>query len=411
MTKRCMPKSKELKIAFLGSRGIPARYSGFETFYEQLATRLVKRGHQVTVYNRSHFIKNVKDKYQGVCIVSLPSIPSKHLDTITHTLISSLHTLFQNYDVVYYCIVGNSPLVWISRLVGARVLLNVDGEDWVRQKWSGFARWYQRKCEWVSTKTAQVIISDAHVIQERYNHLYGVKTIFVPYGANIQSDRNLHALEKLGLQPDQYILYVGRFVPENAIDLLIRAFKKVKTEKKLVIIGDAPYAENYKRHLHQIADDRVVFTGYAFGSDYTQLSSHAYVYVQPSGVEGTRPALLDQMGFGNCVLVRNSTVNMEVIGGCGCFFDRERMPDSLAEKLQELVDSPETVTYFRGKAHSRIEQYYNWEWLTDFYEDLFIRMVVKKNLISYDEFLGTNTMSIFHAHEEKSKIRDELLQK
>ena len=384
-----MPKSKKLKIAFLGSRGIPARYSGFETFYEQLATRLVKRGHQVTVYNRSHFIKDVKDKYQGVRIVSLPSIPTKHLDTITHTLMSSLHTLFQNYEIVYYCIVGNSPLVWIPRLVGARVLLNVDGEDWSREKWSGFARWYQRKCEWVSAKTAQVIISDARAIQERYNNLYGAKTIFVPYGANIQYDSNHHALEKLGLQPDQYILYVGRFVPENAIDLLIRAFKKVKTEKKLVIIGDAPYAEKYKHYLHEIADNRVIFTGYAFGSDYNQLSSHAYVYVQPSGVDGTRPALLDQMGFGNCVLVRNSTVNMEVIGGCGCFFNRERMPDSLAEKLQELVDSPGTVNYFREKSRSRIEQYYNWEWLTDFYEDLFIRMVSNANLISYDEYLGT----------------------
>lgn len=382
-----------MKIAFLGSRGIPARYSGFETFYEQLATRLVKRGHQVSVYNRSHFIKDVKGKYQGVYIVSLPSVPSKHLDTITHTLMCSLHTLFQNYDIVYYCIVGNSPIVWIPRLVGARVLLNVDGEDWSREKWSGFARWYQRKCEWVSAKTAQVIISDAHAIQERYNNLYGVKTIFAPYGANIQCDRKLHALEKLGLQPDQYILYVGRFVPENAIDLLIRGFKKVKTEKKLVIIGDAPYTVEFKQYLHQIADNRVIFTGYAFGSVYTQLSSHAYVYVQPSGVEGTRPALLDQMGFGNCVLVRNSTVNMEVIGGCGCFFNGPRKFHSLTEKLQELVDSQETVTYFRKKSRSRIEHYYNWEWITDFYEDLFMRMVLKNNLISYDEYLSTRTIT------------------
>jgi glycosyltransferase involved in cell wall biosynthesis len=380
-----------MNIAFLGSRGIPARYSGFETFYEQLAARLVKRGHQVTVYNRSHFIRDVKGKYHGVCIVSLPSIPSKHFDTITHTLMSSLHALFQNYDIVYYCIVGNSPLVWIPRLVGSKVLLNVDGEDWSREKWSGFARWYQRKCEWVSPKMAQVIISDAHAIQERYYKLYGVRSIFVPYGANIQYDSDLKALQKFGLQPDQYLLYVGRLVPENAIDLLIMAFKKVKTEKKLVIIGDAPYSEKYKRYLQEIADNRVIFTGYTFDSDYTQLSSHAYIYIQPSGIEGTRPALLDQMGFGNCVLVRNSTVNKEVIGGCGCIFDGARKFHSLTEKLQELVGSKETVNYFRKKSRSRIEQYYNWEWLTDFYEDLFMRMVLKKKLISYDEYLSTRT--------------------
>jgi glycosyltransferase involved in cell wall biosynthesis len=376
-----------MKIALLGSRGIPARYSGFETFYEQLAARLLKRGHQVTVYNRSHFIEDVKGEYQGIPIVSLPSIPSKHLDTITHTLISSIHSLFHHYDIVYYCIVGNSPLIWIPRLAGAKVLLNVDGEDWAREKWAGFARWYQRRCEWVATKTAQVIISDARAIEERYKNLYGAKTIFAPYGANIQRNNGLQALEKWELMPDQYILYVGRLVPENAIDLLISAFKKVQIDKRLVIIGDAPYSVEYKKYLHEIADDRVVFTGYAFGSDYIQLSSHAYLYVQPSGIEGTRPALLDQMGFGNCVLVRNSAVNMEVIGNCGCFFDRERLLDSLKEKLQELVDSPETVSYFREKVHSRIEKYYNWEWIADFYEDLFARIIGKKSMISYDEYL------------------------
>ncbi len=123
-----------MKIALMGSRGIPARYSGFETFYEQLAVRLVELGHDVTVYNRSHFIKDIKKEYKGVRIVSLPSIASKHLDTITHTFLSSIHAVFQRYDIVYYCIVGNSPLVWLPRLVGSKTLLNVDGEDWAREK-------------------------------------------------------------------------------------------------------------------------------------------------------------------------------------------------------------------------------------------------------------------------------------
>lgn len=382
-----MRDNKLLKIAFLGSRGIPARYSGFETFYEQLSVRLAKRGHDVTVYNRSHFIKDTRGEYQSVRIVSLPSIPSKHLDTITHTFLSSIHALFQRYDIVYYCIAGNSPLVWIPGLTRARTLLNVDGEDWARKKWSGFARWYQRHCEWVATKTAHVIISDARVIQDRYRALYGAESIFVPYGANTLRDEGRETLDKWGLQPDQYVLYVGRLVPENAIDLLINAFKAVKTDKKLVIVGDAPYADEYKQYLIDISDERVVFTGYAFLSDYAQLSSHAYLYVQPSGVDGTRPALLDQMGFGNCVLVRNSKVNMEVIADCGCFFDRNRKLESLTEKLQELIDSPDTVTYYRNNVISRIERYYNWSWITEFYEDLFLRMVRNEALISYDEYL------------------------
>ena len=378
-----------MRVALLGSRGIPARYSGFETFYEQLAVRLGVRGHDVTVYNRSHFIRDVKEEYSGVKIVSLPSVPSKHLDTISHTFLSSIHALFQKYDIVYYSIVGNSPLVWLPRMTSACTLLNVDGEDWAREKWTGFAKWYQQRCEYVATKTSNVIISDAKGIQKRYAELYNAKTIFVPYGANILKNNGNSALKKWGLTEDQYIFYVGRLVPENAIDLLIEAFKKVQTGKKLVIVGDAPYVDEYKKFLQSITDNRVVFTGYAFGEDYQQLSSHAYLYVQPSGVEGTRPALLDQMGFGNCVLVRNSDVNMEVIGDCGSFFDKERKLESLVEKLNELLTAPDTVDKFRKKAIKRIKEYYNWEWITDFYEDLFIRLINGRELTSYDDFIET----------------------
>ncbi|MGE4489122.1 MAG: glycosyltransferase [Kiritimatiellales bacterium] len=377
-----------MKIALIGSRGIPARYSGFEQFYEQFAVRLAARGHDVTVYNRSHFIKDVKKEYNRVRIVSLPSIPTKHLDTIVHTAISTIHALFCRYDIVYYCIAGNSPLVWLPRLTGARTLLNVDGEDWAREKWKGFAKWYQLKCEWLATKTANILIADAKGVQARYRKKYQTETVFVPYGANIRKDDRTDTLKKWNVQPREYFLYVGRFVPENAIDLLIRAFKNVRTDKKLVIIGDAPYTGDYKAEIQKLAaeDSRVVLTGYAFGNDYAQLSSSAYVYVQPSGVDGTRPALLDQMGFSNCVLVRNSAVNMEVIGDCGCFFDRESMEVSLTEVMQDLTEHPDRVNSYRAKVASRIENYYNWEWVTSFYEDLFRRLVERSPTQSYDEF-------------------------
>ena len=378
-----------MKIAFLGSRGIPARYSGFETFYEQLAVRLARRGHDVTVYNRSHFIKDVRGHYQGVRLVSLPSIPTKHLDTITHTFLSSLHALTRGYDITYYCIVGNSPLVWIPRVVGARTLLNVDGEDWAREKWGAFARWYQLQCERLASRAANVVVSDAHGIQERYRKRYGVETIFVPYGANVQRTEERDVLTRWGLEPQEYLFYVGRFVPENAIDVLIEAFAGLETGKKLVIVGDAPYADEYKSRLQALglADPRVVFTGYAFGRDYEQLSSHAYLYVQPSAVNGTRPALLDQMGFGNCVVVRNSQVNMEVVGDCGTFFDQAEPVGNLRAVLARLLANPDEVSLYRKRVRSRIENYYNWEWITDFYEDLFGRLKARRALVSYDDFL------------------------
>ncbi|MCX7010332.1 MAG: WecB/TagA/CpsF family glycosyltransferase [Kiritimatiellaeota bacterium] len=378
-----------MKIAFLGSRGIPARYSGFETFYEQLGVRLAERGHQVTVYNRSHFIKDVKGVYKGVRLVTLPSVPSKHLDTITHTALSSLHALFQGYDIVYYCIVGNSPLCWLPRLTGGHTLLNVDGEDWARGKWGRFARWYQLKCERIATHTAHVLISDAHAVARRYREVYGHETIFAPYGANVQQMTEQDVLARWGLLSRGYVFYVGRLVPENGIDVLIEAFKGVPTDMKLVIVGDAPYAGDYKQRLHALGsqDDRVVFTGYAFGRDYQQLSSHAYLYVQPSGVDGTRPALLDQMGFGNCVVVRNTPVNMEVIGDCGLYFDRHDLVSSLQAVLARLLSHPEEVVDYRARVRARISGYYNWEWITDFYADLFARMTKQYRLISYDSFL------------------------
>jgi exopolysaccharide biosynthesis WecB/TagA/CpsF family protein len=383
-----------MNIALIGSRGIPARYSGFEQFYEQLAVRLVSRGHTVTVYNRSHFIKDVKKDYKGVRLVSLPSIPTKHLDTITHTALSTAHALFQRYDIVYYCIVGNSPLVWMPRLTGARTLINVDGEDWAREKWSGFARRYQKWCERVACRSANAVIADAKGILDRYLSLYRHQTIFVPYGANIRAASRGQSrgsiLERFGLTPEEYVLYVGRFVPENAIDLLIRAYRGVDTAKRLVVVGDAPYADAYKQRVQELAaqDERVVLTGYAFDADYEDLSANAYVFVQPSGIEGTRPALLDQLGFGNAVLVRNSSVNMEVIGSNGAFFDRTNLEPSLTHMLQQLVDQPGEVRQLRERAVERIETYYNWEWITDFYERLFERLRERRPLIQYDEWLA-----------------------
>lgn len=374
-----------MKIALIGSRGIPARYSGFETFYEQLAVRLAERGHDITVYNRSNFIRDVKGTYKGVRLVSLPSIQTKHLDTITHTALSSLHALFQGYDIAYYCIVGNSPLVWLPRLTGARTLLNVDGADWAREKWSGFARWYQRQCERVATRTATLLIADSRVIQERYRTLYGRESVFVPYGANTRRDERTEALDRWGLKPRDYVLYVGRFVPENSIDLLIRAFKQVKTSMKLVLVGDAPYADAYKESLKALADGRVVFTGYAFGDDYAQLSSHAYLVAQPSAIDGTRPALLDQMGFGNCIVVRNSAANMETLGGFGVPFDGSEQ--SLAAAISRLIATPALVEAARSSVVGRIQSYYNWDWIADFYLDLFRRLRSGQLGISYDDYL------------------------
>ena len=192
---------RHMNIALLGSRGIPARYSGFETFYENLARGLVARGHKVTVYNRSHFIKDFRKNYHGVRLVSLPCIQTKHLETISHTLLSTLHALTQSYDICYYCIVGNAPLVSLPRLLGKKTLLNVDAEDWAREKWGRVARAYQRQCERLAGRQANVVVADAKWIQSRYKDNYGAKSVFAPYGAHVERDEGINILSKWNLSP------------------------------------------------------------------------------------------------------------------------------------------------------------------------------------------------------------------
>ncbi len=379
---------RKLKIALVGSRGVPGSYGGFETFYEQLGRRLARRGHSVTVYNRSHVVKDVRREYMGMRIVTLPSIPTKHLDTIVHTFVSTCHAFLERYDIVYYCIVGNSPLAFLPRLTGARTLLNVDGEDWAREKWKGFAKWYQRQCERVATITPNVVIADARRIRQRYRDTFGIEPVFVPYGANLLRNEGDDVLRKWGLERREYLLFVGRLVPENAVLELIECFRGVRTDKKLVILGDAPYVDDYKEKIREAAGDSVVLTGYAFGRDYAQLSSHAYAYVQPSGVEGTRPSVLDQLGFGNCVLVRDTSVNLEVIEDCGFSFDRNDVRGSLTAKLQDLVDDPDGVAAMRERAGGRIRDYYNWEWITDFYEEVFHALIRGATPPQYDSYVS-----------------------
>lgn len=369
-----------MKIAFMGIRGIPASYSGFETFVEQVAKRLVKRGHEVTVYNRSTVVAYRGRNYLGVRLIRLPTLPTKHLDSIVHTSLCCLHAFFQKFDVVYICGVGNAPLAFLPRRRGAHVILNVDGADWQRDKWGRFARWYLRTCERAAARTAEVIIADARVIQARYKQLYGVDTLFIPYGANIRRHEGWDVLERFELEPRRYILFVGRLVPENCAHTLLRAFARVETDMKLVIVGDAPYADEYKASLRAIAGRRIVFSGFLFGEEYQEISSNPYLFVLASGVDGTRPVLLDQMAFGNAVLVRNTSANVEVVGSAGRTFEHARDEQDLATQLQDLVDHPEEILALRQAAEDRVRTKYSWERVTDRYELLFGMMSARHSL-------------------------------
>lgn len=364
-----------LRIALLGSRGIPASYSGFETFYEQLAVRLAERGHKVTVYCRSHHVKYRGKEYRGVRLVHLPSIATKHLDTLSHTFFSLIHALISGYNIYYICIVGNSPLCLLTKIFGKKVILNVDGADAEREKWKGFAKIYIRWTEKMASRLADIIISDSTVIARRYREEFGRETVFIPYGSNLRPREkeaaNTETFVRYGLKSDEYILFVSRLTPENKAHILIEAFKKSNTDLKLVIVGDAPYVDEYKEYLRSLCNENIIMTGYLFGEEYRQISCHCRFFVLPAGIDGTRPVLLDQMGFGNCVVVRDTPANMEVIGDSGVSFDDLREVESLRERIEELSEQYDKIKCFRQKAIERMKSIYSWERVTDQYEELF----------------------------------------
>jgi glycosyltransferase involved in cell wall biosynthesis len=370
-----------LRIALMGSRGIPASYSGFETFYEQLAVRLAARGHHVTVYNRAHHYQTRHAEYRGVRIVTLPSIATKHLDTLSHALLSLLHALCTRQQVYSMVIVGNSPLALLTRLLGKKMVLNVDGADFARDKWTGFAKTYLLWCERIAARWVDVIIADSRVIEQRYLALYQRETVFLPYGANLcpreDAPPDPPVLTRFGLTSGEYVLFVSRMTPENCAHVLVEAWLRAGRPRKLVLVGDAPYVDDYQRELARLCEGTpIVRTGYLFGDDYRDLSRHCRLFVLPAGIDGTRPVLLDQMAFGNCVLVRDTPANMEVIGDAGASFRNDDPVASLAAQLSALDADDAELARLRALALKRVAEIYSWERVTDQYEALFRQLAV-----------------------------------
>ena len=363
-----------MRIAMVGTRGIPAAYSGFETCVEELGSRLVARGHQVTVYCRSHHVRYSQPTYRGMRLVRLPTIPNKYLDTIVHTFLSLLHALFQPYDVVLMFIVGNAPLAWIPRLRGQKVVLNVDGLDWKREKWPRPAKAYIRWSERLATRFPHAFVTDSREVQRYYREQYGADSPYIPYGAAVQRRPPGEWLARFGLQPRQYVLFVGRLVPENCAHHLVEAFAGLETDMRCVIVGDAPYAEDYIRSLKATDDPRVVFTGYVFGEGYEELCSNAYVFVESSGVGGTHPALVEAMALGNCVVVHDTPENLETIGDAGLGYEGQRGGEALRELLAFLVANPQIVREYGARAVRHARAHYDWDRVAEGYLELFQRL-------------------------------------
>lgn len=366
---------QSVRIAMLGTRGIPANYGGFETFAEEVCARLAERGHDVTVYCRASQYDEPMDAYRGVKRVVLPGIHTKALDTLSHTFVATLHLLAHRADVAYYCNCANAWFIALPRLFGMKTILNTDGLEWERAKWGTLATTFYRVSEFAASWFPHMLVSDSRVIQRYYREHFDCDSEFVPYGADLlERGRGADLVRELGVEPGEYFLYVSRLEPENNAHLVVEAFEGVRTDKQLLVVGSAPFAGAYIQRLHATTDARIRFPGGLYGETYKALQANAYAYVNAMEVGGTHPAILEAMGAGNAVVVSDIEYNAEAVGEAGLTFRNKDAAD-LREKLQWLAGNPDEVARFGRNARARVSEKYNWERVTDAYEQLFAALV------------------------------------
>jgi len=361
--------TRRLKIAILGTRGIPARYGGFETFAEELSVRLAERGHDVTVYCRQAHSEPV---YRRVRLRTAGTVRHKYLETVAHTFVSTLDLLRREQDIALYCNGANAIFTALGRMSGARVILNVDGLERKRKKWNAAARAWYLLSEGLATFCPHEIVTDSERIREYYRQSYGAESTFIPYGAPTGKVASYETVRQLGLETGHYLLYVTRFEPENNPLMVRRAFERVETEMKLALVGDAPYAADYIRQVRETSDPRVVLPGAIYGDGYHELQSHSFAYIHATEVGGTHPALVEAMGRGALVLYLKTSENEEVAGGAGLSFESE---DGLAALLRRVLEMDEDERQrYRALALERVRQRYSWDAVTDSYERLFFQL-------------------------------------
>ena len=368
-----------MRVALIGSRGIPNRYGGYETLMEELAARLVRRGFQVAVYCRSHSTPHSLRSWQGAELVVLPTLRTKYFDTPVHTLLSCLHASQENFDAALVVNSANAIFVPLLRLSGIPVALHVDGIEKRRAKWGPAGRFVYALSERLACALPDLLVTDAEVIRRHYLRRYRTESVPIAYGVDPRPPVEAGVLDRLGLSDRRYFLYVSRFEPENNPHRVAEAYRQVGGDIPLVMVGGAPYAGEFIRSFTgggEGADPRILFPGPIYGEGYRELLSHALAYIHATEVGGTHPALVEAMGYGNCVVVNDTPENREAAGGVGLYF-RAAAPSTLAEQLELVARNPRRARSRGRAAARRAALLFDWEQVTDRYEDLFRRLALR----------------------------------
>jgi glycosyltransferase involved in cell wall biosynthesis len=339
---------------------------------------LARHGEELVVYCRSHNSTTDVPVHKGMRRITLPSLNTFQLDTISHSALSALHMRFRNSaDVIHFHGLGNGlvlPLLWGS---GKRAVITIDGPDWTRPKWGRFARLALRLGARCCVKWADELIIDNLPSIDYFRERYGVSGTYIPYGADRKRPLGTSYLEELGVTPGRYVLFVGALVPDKGADLLIDAYRPLRTDLPLVVVGDSPFAASYGDHVRDLAslDARVRMLGYVRGDRYLELVANAGIYVHPLRSDGTSPALLQAMGFGNCIVVNSVPETLSAVGDAAIAFRRDDAID-LTAKLQMLFDDAGLVEQYRNRALERAIERYDWDKVAEAHLDVYRRLTV-----------------------------------
>jgi glycosyltransferase involved in cell wall biosynthesis len=362
-----------MRVAFIGGRGVISKYSGIESYYEEVGSRLAAMGHEVTVYCRNHFTPALAE-HNGMRLVRIPTIRSKHLETVIHTLLSTAHALTQRFDLVHYHALGPALFSFLPRLAGKKTAVTVQGLDWQRRKWGRVASAVLQLGERASVRLPNGTMVVSRALQERYREVHQTESFYVPNGGLLRDRSEPRAILEWGLEPGKYVLFLGRFSPEKGCHLLVEAFEKLDTDVKLVMAGASSYCDEYSRELRTHASDKIRMLDWVSGETLDELLTNAMIFVLPSDLEGLSLALLDAMGAGLCVLTSDVPENREVVDGAGFTFERGNATD-LAERLRFLIANP-AVREAAGKtARKRIEEQYQWQQIAEDIERVYFEML------------------------------------
>ena len=367
-----------LKIAIIGSRGYPYVYSGYETLIKELCERLVDRDCEVTVYCHRNLFKEKPALVNGIKLVYVPTIETKSLSQLIHSFLSMCHAVVSDVDVIFAVNAANGPFGLISKILRKPTAINVDGLEWLRPKWKGLGAIYFKTAARLSTILFDQIINDSNEMRKVYLNLFKKESVVIAYGATVRKSEDSSLIQQWHITPKEYYLVVGRMIPDNNADIIVKGFLASNSTKKMVVVGDVFYKDNYADALKALKDDRLIFTGYVNDPDVlAALYHHCYVYVHGHEFGGTNPTMIKAMAYGCAILALNTVFNKEMLNNdsYGIYFEKNQ--EAVRERINYADLYPKKIKKLRQNSHLGITDKYNWDCITDQYLEVFRRLIEK----------------------------------